>query len=254
MLNNPFSLQGKVIIITGASSGIGQQCAIDCSHFGARVLLVGRNLENLQKTTEMIDKGLYSIYQYDLTDLEHIENLVKKMVEENGKIDGLINCAGISGTEPIKIISNKRLQKYFETNVYSAFALTRELTKIGRYNPEGCSIVFMASIMGLVGEAMKVAYSMTKGALISGCKSMAVEYANKRIRINCISPGVILTPINSQQPYMKDPDMRKLVESKHLLGFGKTTDISNACIYLLSEASRWITGQNIVIDGGYTIQ
>jgi NAD(P)-dependent dehydrogenase (short-subunit alcohol dehydrogenase family) len=254
MLNNPFSLQGKVIIITGASSGIGQQCAIDCSHFGARVLLVGRNLENLQKTTEMIDKGLYSIYQYDLTDLEHIENLVKKMVEENGKIDGLINCAGISGTEPIKIISNKRLQEYFETNVYAAFALTRELTKIGRYNSEGCSIVFMASIMGLVGEAMKVAYSMTKGALISGCKSMAVEYANKRIRVNCISPGVILTPINSQQPYMKDPDMRKLVESKHLLGFGKTTDISNACIYLLSEASRWITGQNIVIDGGYTIQ
>ena len=137
MLNNPFSLQGKVIIITGASSGIGQQCAIDCSHFGARVLLVGRNLENLQKTTEMIDKGLYSIYQYDLTDLEHIENLVKKMVEENGKIDGLINCAGISGTEPIKIISNKRLQKYFETNVYSAFALTRELTKIGR-----CCVIF----------------------------------------------------------------------------------------------------------------
>ena len=108
--------------------------------------------------------------------------------------------------------------------------------------------------MGIVGESMKTAYSMTKGALISGCKSMAIEYAKRKIRFNCISPGVILTPINSKQPYMKDPEMRRLVESKHLLGLGKTSDISNACIYLLSSASRWITGQNIIIDGGYSIQ
>lgn len=254
MIENPFSLQDKVIIVTGAGSGIGQQCAIDCSHFGAHVILVGRNLENLNRTREMLDGSSHAIYQFDLTNLNQIENLIKRIVLENGKIDGLINCAGISGTEPVKLISDERLQQYFETNVYSAFVLTRELAKIGRYNSNGCSIIFIASVMGVVGESMKTAYSMTKGALISGCKSMAIEYAKRKIRFNCISPGVILTPINSKQPYMKDPEMRRLVESKHLLGLGKTSDISNACIYLLSSASRWITGQNIIIDGGYSIQ
>ena len=107
--------------------------------------------------------------------------------------------------------------------------------------------------MGCVGENAKSLYSLTKGALISGCRSLAVEYAPKKIRINVVSPGVVETPINKNQPYLADPDKRRLTEAKHPLGLGTTCDIANACIYLLSDASKWVTGQNFVIDGGYTI-
>lgn len=108
--------------------------------------------------------------------------------------------------------------------------------------------------MGVVGESCKVTYSLTKGALISGVRSLAVEYAPKNIRFNCVSPGIIETPINTNQAYLKDPELRAQFEAKHLLGLGKTTDISNACIYLLSDASRWVTGQNLIVDGGYTVR
>ena len=108
--------------------------------------------------------------------------------------------------------------------------------------------------MGVVGESCKSTYSLTKGSLISGMRSLAVEYAKKKIRFNCVSPGVIETPINANQAYMKDPELRAQFEAKHLLGIGQCTDISNACIYLLSDASRWVTGQNLIVDGGYSVR
>ena len=132
--------------------------------------------------------------------------------------------------------------------------LTKEICKFGNVNKAGASVVFVASVMGVVGESCKSVYSMTKGALISGTRSLAVEYSKNKIRVNCVSPGVIETPINATQNYMKDAVLRKHFESKHLLGFGKCSDISNACIYLLSDASRWVTGQNLVVDGGYTVR
>ena len=106
--------------------------------------------------------------------------------------------------------------------------------------------------MGCVGEKGKTLYSATKGALISASRSLAYELSTKNIRVNVVSPGAIITPINVEQPYMKDIEMRAVLEKKHLLGLGKTTDVSQTCIFLLSDASRWITGQNIVVDGGYT--
>jgi NAD(P)-dependent dehydrogenase (short-subunit alcohol dehydrogenase family) len=106
--------------------------------------------------------------------------------------------------------------------------------------------------MGCVGETAKSLYSLTKGALISGCRSLAVEYAPKRIRVNVVSPGLIETSINRTQPYLADPDKRKLTESMYPLGLGDPKDISNTCIFLLSEASSWMTGQNLIVDGGYT--
>lgn len=106
--------------------------------------------------------------------------------------------------------------------------------------------------MGCVGESGKSLYSMTKGALISATRSLACEFAKRQIRVNCVSPGAILTPINENLPHMADPELRKRLEEKHLLGLGKTSDISYACIYLLSDAARWVTGHNLVVDGGYT--
>ena len=144
------------------------------------------------------------------------------------------------------------MDEFFRINVFSAIELTRHICQMGNVNKSGASIVFLSSIMALAGENGKSLYSMTKGALLSAVRSLACEYARRSIRFNCISPGAILTPINQDLPHMKNPDARATLEAKHLLGLGQTTDISNACIYLLSDASRWVTGQNLVVDGGYT--
>ena len=251
---NPFSLENKTILVTGASSGIGRQCAIDCSKMGAKVVLVARNEERLNETLSLMEGDKHLLISHDLTDFESLPKLVKEIVEIIGPFDGALHCAGISNTEPLKLVTIDRLEEFFRTNVFSAIQLTRELCKVKNFNKYGGSIVFFSSVMGVLGESCKSSYSLTKGALISGMRSLAVEYAKKKIRFNCVSPGVIETPINANQPYLKDPDLRAQFEAKHLLGIGQCTDISNACIYLLSDASRWVTGHNLIVDGGYSVR
>lgn len=251
---NPFSLEGKTIIVTGASSGIGQQCAIDCSRMGAKVAIVGRNEERLNETLNQMEGEEHLKIIFDLTNTDNIKTIVTDIVSKLGSINGLVCCAGISNILPLKLMSVEQQEHFFRTNVFSTIELTRQVLSIKNVSKDGASVIFFSSIMGVVGENAKSLYSMTKGALISASHSLAVEYAKKKIRVNCISPGVVVTPINSGQPYISDSDKRALLEAKHPLGLGQTSDISNACIYLLSDASRWITGQNIVVDGGYTIQ
>lgn len=248
---NPFSLSGKRIVVTGASSGIGRQCAIDCSRMGASVVLIARNEERLNETLDALTGEGHLYIIADLSTSEGVGVAVQRINETCGKIDGIVNCAGISTTLPFKLVSREKLEEYFASNVFSAIELSRELQKV-RFMNVGGSIVFMASVMGCVGESGKALYSMTKGALIAASRSLACEFAKRRIRVNCISPGAILTPINEKLPHMADLEKRKALEDKHLLGLGQTSDISSGVIYLLSDASRWITGQNLVIDGGYT--
>ena len=249
---NPFSLEGKTVVITGASSGIGAQCAIDCSKMGATVVLIARNEQRLSETRSLLDGEGHLSVSIDLTNFSELKDCVKSIVEQVGPINGLVNCAGISTTLPLKLMNAEKMDEFFHTNVFSAIELTRHFCQMGNVNKSGASIVFLSSIMALAGENGKSLYSMTKGALLSVVRSLACEYARRNIRFNCVSPGAILTPINQDLPHMKNPDARATLEAKHLLGLGQTTDISNACIYLLSDASRWVTGQNFVIDGGYT--
>lgn len=251
---NPFSLQDKTILITGASSGIGRQCAIDCSKMGAKVVLLARNEDRLKETLSMMEGEGHVISKFDLNDFDGYAEVVNDIIQQIGPIDGALNCAGISATEPLKLTTSDRLEEFYRTNVMSAVLLSKEICKMKHYRKEGCSIVFFSSVMGVVGESMKSSYSLTKGALIAAARSLACEYAKKNIRFNCISPGVIETPINTNQPYMRDPELRKQFEAKHLLGIGQCVDISNACIFLLSEGSRWMTGQNLIMDGGYTVR
>jgi len=248
---NPFSLKGKKIVVTGASSGIGRQCAIDCSRMGATVVLIARNEERLKETLALLSGEGHFYLKADLSDSESVRAAAEQINETCGKIDGIVNCAGISTTLPFKFVSRCKLDEFFAANVYSAIELSRELSKLKFMNAGG-SILFMASIMGCVGESGKTLYSMTKGALIAAARSLACELAKRQVRVNCISPGAILTPINESLPHMANPEQRKKLEEKHLLGLGKTSDIANGVIYLMSDASRWITGQNMLIDGGYT--
>lgn len=251
---NPFSLEGKNIIVTGASSGIGQQVAITCSRMGARVVLIGRNEERLAETRNQLEGEGHITLSYDLTELDGLKDLAGSIVNQIGVIDGLVNCAGISTVLPFKLMSPEKVEDFFKTNVYATVELTRQVLNIKNVNKQGCSVIFFASVMGVVGENAKSLYSLTKGALISGCRSLAIEYATKKIRVNVVSPGIVETAINRNQPYLADPEKRKVTESMHPLGLGTTDDIANACVYLLSDASRWVTGQNLIVDGGYTIK
>jgi len=251
--HNPFSLEGKTILVTGASSGIGRQCSISCSEMGAKIVLIGRNEDRLRETIQLMEKPethLYSVI--DLTEYDKIEALLKEVLEKSGKIHGIVHSAGISTTLPLNMVSPKKMEEFFQTNVYGAINLTRLITKKAIFAEEGGSIIFISSVMGIVGEVAKSLYSMTKGALISGSRSLALELAERKIRVNCISPGVVVTPMSQNAVYSQDEESFNKVIGLHPLGLGTPEDVANACLYLLSDASRWVTGTNIVLDGGYT--
>ena len=252
---NPFSLENKIILVTGASSGIGAQCALDFSRMGAKVILIARNIECLKQTLSKMEGSGHAYYSVDVTDFKALSCIIKLAVSEVGKISGVVHCAGISSVLPLKLVKEEDIDNIMRTNVFSAIQLVREVTHIGYYDKSnGISIILLSSIMGVVGESCKSLYSFSKGAIIAGVRSLAVELAPKNIRVNCISPGVIVTNINKNARHIVDPERRKELENKHLLGLGETTDISNACIYLLSNGARWVTGQNIIVDGGYSVK
>lgn len=249
---NPFSLEDKLILVTGASSGIGRQCAIVCSYIGARVALFGRDQVRLEATLRMTkDPDRHVKYAVDLGDYSKVEEIVPEMVESMGKIDGLINCAGISTTLPLNAITPKKMELFFKTNVIGPMNLTRLAVKPSHFSKEGGSIVFISSVMGVVGESGKALYSLTKGALIASVKSLAVELSARNIRVNAISPGVVESPMSQRAIYSKDQESLSRIVGLHPLGLGKSEDIAHACVFLISNAGRWVTGTNLVVDGGY---
>ena len=251
MIHNPFSLENKVIVITGASSGIGAQCAIDCSKMGAKVVLIARNEERLKQTLGQMEGKGHVLKSFDLNNLDEIKKLASTIVFEVGKIDGFIHAAGIEITKPIKLHTPDDYMSLYKTNALVAFEFIRHLTSIKLSN-NGCSIVLISSISGVIGRTTVSAYSASKGALISACRTMAMELAKRKIRINCVSPGTILTPMMENVLSEMDEESRNKRVEGFLLGLGECSDISNACIYLLSDAAKWITGQNLIVDGGYT--
>ena len=250
---NPFSLQGKTIVISGAASGIGRECAITCSLMGARLILLDLNGDGLKETKEMLARPESHYFAViDLTEKGKIDEIISDGVLKEGKIHGLLNCAGISATLPLNAVKEQDLEKLFKVNVFSGFYLTQSICKRKYLSEEGASIVFFSSVAGTYGSNAKSVYGMTKGALKSLARSLAVELARIKVRVNSISPGVIITPINQNLPHIAIPEKRAELEKLHLLGLGKTSDIANACVYLLSDASRWVTGTNLFVDGGYT--
>lgn len=251
-INTPFGLKGKKVIVTGASSGIGRQCAIACSKIGARVAIIGRAPERLEETLSLMDSpDKHILCAVDLLEYDQIKEAIKGIVKKIGKIDGLVNCAGISTTLPLNALSPEKMKHFFSTNVIGPLNLTKHVVKTAHFSETGGCIIFISSVMGVAGENGKTLYSMTKGALISAVKSMAIELANKNIRVNAISPGVVESPMSKGAVYSRDEESLNKIKSLHPLGLGQPDDVANACVFLLSDAGRWITGTNLILDGGY---
>jgi len=250
-MHNLIDLTGKNVIITGASSGIGRANAILCSKLGAKIALVGRDEGKLEETLSKMEGEGHLLFAVDITDFGKIDGLVSEIVAKNGKINGFIHSAGMEMTRPLKILKQENLQDVFAVNVFAGFEFAKSITKIKNIE-NSASMVFISSIVGIVGQPGKIAYSASKGALISGCKSMALEYASKNIRVNTVLPALVETDMSNQILDSIGEEGKANILRMHPLGFGSAEDVSNLCAFLLSEASRWITGTELIVDGGYS--
>jgi NAD(P)-dependent dehydrogenase (short-subunit alcohol dehydrogenase family) len=253
MMKNPFLLSGKNILITGASSGIGRETAIILSNLGANIILLGRNPGRLAETREQLDtipKSLVIVH--DLCNYSLTGYVLETIKNEIGALDAIVHSAGISGTIPFRQQTWDKLEKIWQINVASSIELTRIAVNKSYWNPDGGTILFLASVMGLVGESAKTMYSLTKGALIAGARSLAIELAPRKIRVNCIAPGIVDTPMTQQAVYSQSPETKEKISILHPLGLGRPEDIAYAAAFLCSGAARWITGITLTVDGGYT--
>lgn len=248
-MHNPFFLEGKTILVTGASSGIGRATAIACSQMGATVLITARNEERLKDTLHALEGSGHQMIIADLSDTSQIDNLVDQLPV----IDGLVNNAGITETCPTPFIKREKLERVLEINTIAPILLTQKILKkkkIGR----GGSIVFTCSISGTCvcggGNAL---YSTSKGAINGFVKNAALDLCAKGIRVNEVCPGMIDTHIMDNS-YIGAEELEKEVQRYPMKRFGKPEEVAYGIIYLLSDASSFVTGIGIVIDGGFTLQ
>jgi len=244
---NPFSLENKTILITGASSGIGQATAIECSKMGANVIITARNEERLEKTFTQLKGNGHEKHLADLTVNEEIDKLVEKI----SKLDGLVNNAGIGKLLPIQFINEEELTKTLKINTIAPFLLTQKLYKKKKFN-NNASIVFTSSVAGnFCITPGNTAYGMSKSALNAFMEYAAMEMGVQGIRCNCINPGRVETPLINDGT-LSEEDRLKDIEKYPLKRYGKPEEIAYGIIYLLSNASSFMTGTSLVIDGGLT--
>lgn len=246
---NPFSLMGKTVLVTGASSGIGRATAIECSKMGAAVVITGRNAGRLQETFDALEGAGHSQIVADLTVEEQMDALVGQLPP----IDGLVNNAGITITVPTPFINREKLERVFETNAVAPMLLTQKILKAKKIG-KGGSIVFTCSISGTsVCGGGNVLYSASKGAIHGFMKNAALDLSVKGIRVNEVCPGMIDTHIMDDSSISSD--MLEIERGRYpMKRFGRPEEVAYGIIYLLSDASSFVTGTGIVIDGGFTLQ
>ena len=242
---NPYSLEGKTVLVTGASSGIGRATAIECSKLGAKVVITARHEERLKETLSALEGDGHQLILCEMTSDDDLTNLVETVPV----LDGLVCNAGINKLVPIRQLKAEDLNHIFEVNTFSSIILLQKLMK--KKLAEDASVVYTSSISGIgaaaVGESMYIA---SKGALSAFVKAAALECSKKGIRVNAVCPGMVKTEMSDAYD-LNEGDNEDL--KNYPLGrYANPVDIAWAIIYLLSNASSWVTGTNLVIDGGLT--
>lgn len=249
MSYNPFSLNGKTILITGASSGIGKAAAIECSKMGAQVIITARNESRLSQTLSELDGNGHQMAICDLND----EAAIDKMVADLPEIQGLINNAGFTKILPVQFISSEDINHIFHVNTVAPMILIQKLLKKKKLK-KGASVVFTSSMAGLgfstVGNSM---YTASKGAISAFTRCIALELAPKNIRVNAVCPAMVDSGILDSGTVSKE-QLETDMKNYPLGRYGNPIDIAWAMIYLLSDASSWVTGDNLIIDGGVTLK
>lgn len=241
---NPFSLFGKTILVTGASSGIGKAIAVECSRMGAKVVITARNEDRLLETLNLLEGNGHQMILADLNNEENVESLVNQLPQ----IDGFVCNAGINKRRPINSIKEEIMRDIFETNFFSCIHLTRSIMKAKKINQNG-SMVFIASMAARQISMGNSVYAASKAAVESFSRSCALEYASKGIRSNAVLPGMVETPLITNG-MLSSEDIERDKAHYLLKRYGKPEEIAWAVIYLLSDASSWTTNSSVVVAGG----
>ena len=242
-MNNPFTLSGKTILVTGASVGIGRGIAIACAGMGARVILTARNVDRLQEALTMLEGEGHTYIAADLTN----EAERTALVEQLPALDGVVQCAGVGSRVPCKMLSQADLDYVMKPNAEAPMLLQAQLLSEKKVRKQA-SVVFIASAAATMPSAGNAVYSASKAALVAYAKCLAQELAPRQIRVNCISPTMVWTDLALVGATAEQLDEAQ--KQYPLKRYGQPEDIANLAIYLLSDASTWMTGSNIEITGG----
>jgi NAD(P)-dependent dehydrogenase (short-subunit alcohol dehydrogenase family) len=248
---NPLALTDRRILVTGAASGIGLATCRLLSGLGARIAAVDRDAAGLERALGDFAGEGHTSHSFDLRDVAAIPAFMAELAASGGQLYGLVHAAGLS-VAPTRLLAPDRYRDVLLVNTEAALALTRGFQNRKVCCENSASIVFISSVMGLVGSPGSAAYAMSKAALIGLTKSMALEYAPRGIRINCVAPGFVKTQRYDALAAMRDDSQRDEILAAHPLGLGEADDVANAIAFLLADTARWITGIVLVCDGGYT--
>jgi len=248
-----FQVEGRCYLVTGAASGIGRATALLLSEMGAKVLLADIDVNNLERVkTEC--KNEADILVIDLMDANKIKNLIKEKTVSFGKLHGFVHCAGLPYIAPLKVVNAEKADRIYKLNTYAAIELAKVCSNKQIYAGEHGSFVLISSVYGLVGSAANVGYAMSKGAIVAITKSLAMELVNSGIRVNCVAPGFIKTPMADKVDGMMDAEYYDRLNALHPMGMGQTEDVAKSILFLLSDMSSWMTGAVLNVDGGFTAQ
>lgn len=243
------TLQDKNILVTGASQGIGREIAITASKLGANVTIVGRNVEKLQETISFLTGNGHKMFAVDLAVATDLEELIL----QSSAFDGVVFNAGIVEYLPVKFLNESKIDAVFSVNFDSNVMLSQKLIKKKLLNKKA-SLVFISSISSKLGVGGTAMYAASKAALVSFSKVLATELAPQGIRSNSICPGIIKTAMTEQANYVASEEEVKKAEAEYPLGYGEPADVAGLTMYLLSDMSKWMTGSDLIIDGGFTLK
>ncbi|MCF8296018.1 MAG: SDR family oxidoreductase [Saprospiraceae bacterium] len=245
----------RFILVSGAYGGIGSACVRDLDRKHARVCLLGRKMEKLQVLKKSLENSSKHICcPLDLVELDSIGPTLEEVISEHGPFSGFIHAAGVEKTNPIRKTTHEDFLYMYKLNTISAFEIIKVLNKCRRNYTQDSSYILISSVAGMLATRGKSSYSSSKGALIALARTLALELAGKGIRLNTISPGIVETDLVAKMFEAIPSDQIQQIINHHPLGLGLPEDISNLCMFLLSRESRWMTGSNIVIDGGYSLE
>lgn len=249
---NPFSISGKTIMVTGAGGGIGRATAIECSKMGANIIITDINGPALEETLAMLDVQEGQSHQLFLADLTD-ESQQKKLVEQTPELDGLVSNAGISKVSPIQFLNNQDFDRVMGINAFAPMFLTQLLYKSKKIR-KGGSIVYTVSISGVSMVSMGgVMYAVSKNALDAFMRNAALEFAARKIRVNSVNPSRVNTNLIKENTSYSQEDLAKDLQTYPLKRYAEPEEIAHAIIYLLSDASSYVTGHALIIDGGKTL-
>ena len=246
-MTNPFDLTGRTILVTGATGGLGRQTAISISQMGATVVLIGRREERLKSVlAELTGEGHVS-FVTDLANRVARDELAAK----SPPLDGIAHCAGKTLLQPFKFITEEQYEEIYQINVQAPMFLTQKLLKNKLIRP-GASLVFVSSISPITGWKGHSIYAGSKAAIVAIARVLAHELAPSRIRANTISPAMIKTEVVDGLSEQMSAEYIATDAARYPLGYGEPEDVANAITFFLSDASKWITGSNLIMDGGLT--